>query len=285
MRKLVSIFFTLACVCFRAVGADSLSVMFWNVENFFDYRQEGVMEGKSWNASRFYAKCNSVAKTIMMIADGYGGLPDVIGFAEIGDAFVMRQLLSSTILRKLDYRIVHFESPDHRGIDCALLYRYGRLSLKSSRPVHIHNRDGTVMPTRDILLAQFDSIAILVNHHPSKVGAGSDDRRAIAMETMEEACDSLEKAGCGRILSMGDFNDALWPPEPCGTLKYNGKWEKIDGCFTRGPIRVSETVCCDARLSVRDRKYGGMKPRRTYEGLKYQGGTSDHYPILLKVFF
>ena len=173
---------------------DSLLVVSWNVENFLDYRTDTT--GRH-TAGRFYIKCNSVCKTLLLIAEQEGRLPDAVALMEIGDRFVLERLVHSTPLRKLDYRIVHYESPDRRGIDCALLYRAGSLRLQRSRPVHLVDTTGAVMPTRDILVAEFDSLCILVNHHPSKVGADSERRRGIAMARMNELMDSLAGAWRG----------------------------------------------------------------------------------------
>ena len=125
-------------------GRDSLLVVFWNVENFFDYHSEN--KPQFWTAGRFYAKCDAVAKTLLRIADRYGRLPDAVGFAEVENGFVLRQLCASSALRKLDYRIVHYESPDHRGIDCALLCRRSTLPLRGSAPKHVPDSAGGGRP-------------------------------------------------------------------------------------------------------------------------------------------
>ena len=190
---------------------DSLLVMFWNVENFFDYRSEN--KPQYWTKRRFQAKCDAVAKTLLRVADRYGRLPDAVGFAEVENAFVLRQLVSETALRKLDYRIVHYESPDHRGIDCALLCRRSTLPLRGSAPKHVPDSAGGVMATRDILLAEFDSLAILVNHHPSQLG-GKDERRELALSRLRALTDSLRAAGQRRTLAVGDFNQDLWGLQP-----------------------------------------------------------------------
>jgi len=111
-------------------------LMFWNVENF---SQLGNMDGKSWSSHRFYAKCNGISKTILLAGDRYGDVPDIVALAEVENREVLNRLIYSTSLRKLDYRIVHYDSPDHRGIDCALLYRKSKFTLLSSKPCHLYN--------------------------------------------------------------------------------------------------------------------------------------------------
>lgn len=265
----------------------SLLIVFWNTENFFDYASDSNPK-QYWTRKRFVAKSNGIFKTIMLIADRHGRIPDAIGFCEVGDRQVLEKLIGLTPLRKIGYRIIHFDSPDRRGIDCALLYRPESLCLEDAVPKHLADTAGNILPTRDILLARFDSLAVLVNHHPSKLGSGSasDSRRAVAMARLRELCDSLETAGCRKWIAVGDFNEDLWHQEGAhGTIKYNGRWEKIDGCFHRGFSRVDESVFADELLLEHDRSFGGMKPRRTFVGPRYNAGISDHLPIVLELFF
>ena len=286
----------LAALCLPAAAQqDSLLVMFWNLENFFDCRSDGPeapdrefspLGAKHWTRRRFRIKCNAVCKTVLLAADSFGKLPDAIGFAEIENRNVLENLILGTPLRKLGYRIVHYDSHDHRGIDCALLYRKSTLDLTDSKPLHLYGTDGEILPTRDILLARFGGFAILVNHHPSKVGEGSSQRRGTAMERMDGACDSLRAAEVERVLCIGDFNEDLWgDPSAHGTIKYNGKWEKIDGCFLKGFAYSRESVLVYPSLLEKDRAYGGMKPRRCFIGPRYNGGVSDHLPIAVVVGF
>ena len=204
-----------------------VTVMFWNMENFFDFKDDGTGESdtefsatgpRRWSKARFYRKCHAVAKTILWAGSGtargcdsaYTSLPDIVGMAEVENRFVMTQLVTKTALRKLDYKIVHFDSPDPRGIDCALLYRASRLTLVSAKPCRV---SAPGLQTRDILLAQFitaagDSLAVLVNHHPSKYGGGETDwRREIAVARLRALGDSLAAAGWSRTVAVGDFND------------------------------------------------------------------------------
>lgn len=248
---------------FVAPGADTLQVMFWNVENFFDWRNDSttvsdlefsVAGERHWTWKRFQAKANAFAKALFWVEAETGRLPDIIGLEEVENAFVLRQALQKTALRKLDYKYVHYDSPDHRGIDVALLYRSSRLELLDSKPCHLYAAD-TVMATRDILLCVFrrDSakVAVLVNHHPSKYGgaAESEPRRRIAVERLRFLADSLAAIGIDRIIAGGDFNDTPDNPffrllEPAlapmhmelfrrglGTIKYDGKWDLIDHIY------------------------------------------------------
>ena len=292
-------------------SGDSLRVLFWNLENFFDWRNDStsvsdaeysVKGNRHWTRKRFYAKCNAIAKGIL-----WAGTPDVIGLAEVENSFVLRRLLESTALRKLDYRIVHFDSPDLRGIDAALLYRASRLELIDARPCHLYTPDSTILATRDILLVRLRGpdgadTAFLVNHHPSKYGGASlsAPKRQTAVRRLRQLADSLLHAGVPRILAMGDMNDTPDNPvfkelEPAlrnlayplhrqgkGSIKYEGRWELIDLFFASpaasiGPMRILEIPF----LMTPDKACAGYKPLRTYSGPRYLGGVSDHLPITI----
>ena len=297
---------------------DTLSVMFWNVENFFDWRNDSTTVSdeefsargeRHWTRKRFQAKANSFAKAIFWIEEETGRLPDIVGLEEVENAFVLRQLLQKTALRKADYRYVHYDSPDRRGIDVALLYRSSVLELLDSKPCHLYDAD-TVMATRDILLCMFkrneETFAMLVNHHPSKYGgaAESEPRRRIAVERLRFLADSLANVGIDRIIAGGDFNDTPDNPvfrflEPTlvplhrdlyhhgqGTIKYDGKWDLIDHIYVSPALweeNLSMRILCIPFLLTRDNVHSGEKPLRTYTGPRHTAGVSDHLPVLLVI--
>lgn len=248
--------------------ADTLDVLFWNLENFFDYRDQGTSESdaefsgrglRHWTKKRFLTKCNAVAKTLLWTAGQTGRMPDVVAVAEVENRFVLKQLLRETAVRKQPWGIAHYESPDHRGIDVGLLWRTDRWDTVCTRACHVFGPDGAVLPTRDILLVQLqrraapapavDRWAILVNHHPSKYGGSSSAwRREAAVDRLRELCDSLRAAGWSRIVATGDFNDTADAPlfqrldalenlalplaaRGQGTIRFNGRWELIDLFF------------------------------------------------------
>lgn len=265
-------------------GEPDFLCMFWNVENFFEARPH------------FKDKCNGIAKTVMLAADEFGMMPDLIGLAEVENRRVVQKLVSRTGLRRADYGIVHYDSPDHRCIDCALLYRRSRFRVLHSKPCHLTDSSGRLLPTRDILLvvlvpSEAAPVAILVNHHPSKVGKGSDGRRELAMARLLVLRDSLMAEGIRRIVAIGDFNDEVIPaegvvpayPKGAGTIKFQGKWEKIDGCPVLEGLEACEHIFAPPHLSSRDTRFSGTKPLRTFSGPRYLGGLSDHYPIVLEI--
>ncbi len=313
-RLVITVIFMMSFVT-EIYGQDSTLVMFWNLENFFDWVDEGKGDSdgefssygkRRWTRKKFYAKCDAVAKGIMWIGDRYGRLPDVIGVAEVENKGVMSKLLGATVLRKYDYDIVHYESEDRRGIDVALLYRKSSMELVSSS-VKTPSFNGEKLLTRDILhaemrLADGREVDFIVNHHPSKFGGEkeSQGRRMAAMGALKEICDSL---GSGRIVAMGDFNDtpdseALSVVEGTlvnkgmelhergeGTIRYEGEWNLIDMFMVSEPLDAGTRmeVCRIPFLMTWEKKHPGEKPLRTYSGPRYIGGVSDHCPIILRL--
>lgn len=293
---------------------DSLLVVFWNLENFFDWKKDSLSingsEGeftsrgtKHWTRDKFKRKSRAIAKSFLWLADEEGRMPDVIGVAEIENRFVLERLLRDTPLSRAGYEIVHYDSPDPRGIDVALLYKRRTLDLLCSAPLRVDNN------TRDILLACFrrqegDTLAFLVNHHPSKYGGGTNGRRQDAMRRLKDATDSLIGSGTAAVVAMGDFNDTPESTEEysetmvnlavplarkgIGTIKYSGKWEMIDMFFVSPDVAartpgVTMKVARIPFLTVRDKTHSGEKPLRTYTGPRYSGGVSDHCPITLMI--
>ena len=293
-------------------------LMFWNVENFFDYVDGGTGEsdkefssfgGRRWSKRKFYAKCDAIAKSIFWAGEECGRMPDAIGFAEVENKGVLYKLLNSTLLRKYDYRIVHFDSGDRRGIDVALLYRESVFE-KVSVSLKVPEENGRKITTRDILQVCLKSgmgqnINLIVNHHPSKFGGAgaSAARRDAAMLALRQMCDSLVAVGEPHIVAMGDFNDNpdgeqfdmldgilanmsdSLHAQGLGTIRYEGRWDLID-MFLVSP-NLAEYSRMDILqipfLMTYEKKYPGFKPLRTYSGPRYIGGVSDHCPIILKI--
>lgn len=238
-----------------------ISIVFWNVENCFDYKDSGYSASdaefssrgtRHWTRKRFEAKTAAIGKTLL-----WAGLPDIVGVAEVENAFVLKSLCRRDVLRKYDYGYVHFDSPDPRGIDVGLLYRRDRIRILKAYPLPVE-MEGKRLNTRDILYACAidltcgDTLHLFVNHHPSKYGGKqSGDRRIAAMRTLVRSIDSLLTRPGTSIVAMGDFNDG--PSGPAfgmidsslvnlgrelieasptkgnvGTIRYNGNWELID---------------------------------------------------------
>lgn len=314
-----------ACSPEDTVSGVSRTVMFWNIENFFDPFDDSLAAdeeflptgAKRWTWKKFLVKRNAVSKAILSVKDMTGSFPGLVGFAEVENYMVLSQLVRNTALSKLDYGIIHRDSPDRRGIDVALLYR-----KDSFVPVKV----GTLpvitggRPTRDILhvtgffipdKGQPDTVEVFVAHFPSKFGG----ERLTARYRMEAAMvlsTKINKVLENRkrnIIVMGDFNDTPNAESLCyltdysglvnlgamrdrlgradsteaapGTIKYKGKWELIDNFLVNFPAEM--LIYNHPALREEDGTYMGIKPFRTYYGPIWHGGVSDHFPILLKI--
>ncbi|MCQ2142674.1 MAG: endonuclease/exonuclease/phosphatase family protein [Bacteroidales bacterium] len=296
-----------------AGDSDSLLVMFWNVENFFDADPSNGGEDFSpsserhWTKSRFRTKSNGISKTILWVGSAGGRLPDVVGLAELENDKAVRSIVFNEALKRAGYGYIHFDSPDPRGIDVGLLYRKAVLKPLEAFPVTIKDDNGNPLGTRDILVARMEDIGsgdvynFIVNHHPSKFSGASvsDVKRRTVMAHLLRICKDLE----GPVIAMGDFNDT--PDDPNfsvldsimtnkatslfekgkGTIKYDGKWDLIDMFFVSREVdSVTEMrIEYPPFLLVHDSAHGGSKPFRTFSGPRYNGGLSDHLPITLKI--
>ena len=106
-------------------------VVFWNLENFFDPFDDSLTvdeeftpaRDKHWTWKKFLVKRNLIAKALLSMHDSYGDWPLAVGFAEVENRMVLRQLTERTPLAKLGYGVVHRDSPDSRGIDVGFIYR------------------------------------------------------------------------------------------------------------------------------------------------------------------
>lgn len=297
-----------------AQESGQMLVMFWNLENFFDWTDQGTGESdaefssagkRHWTRKRFYSKCDAIAKTIFHIGDLYGKLPDVMGFAEIENRGVLEKLCSSTLLRKCGYRIVHFDSSDRRGIDVAFLYRTTCSSLLSTY-LKTPETDGNKLQTRDMLHISLKDLQTdeiydyIVCHHPSKFGGEESSRpkRLAAMTALKEMCDSLANRN---LIVMGDFNDVPSAAQfdmldnslvnksdslhaaGRGTIRYEGKWDLIDMFLVSSNIEGHSVMDIPEVpfLMTLESRHAGEKPLRTYSGPRYLGGVSDHLPVVL----
>ena len=270
--------------------------MFWNLENFY------------LDSRRFAIKRDLIVKTIMAVKDREGEFPALIGLCETDSYLATRMLVNNTPLERLGYKIIHKDSPDKRGIDVALLYRDEFFNLLSARFLRV-----TSFKTRDILYAKgtvgVDTLHIFVNHWPSKLGGekSSSSKRMEVASLLKSVTDSIKSANpSALIVVMGDFNDApsseavkslglnnlsgklkdslnASHSEVKGSHKYRGKWEMLDQFIVSDSVKGSASLFYMPHLLTEDKKYYGVKTRRTFIGPRFVGGASDHLPILLRI--
>lgn len=297
-------------------------VAFYNLENFFDIKDDPhalddnfTPEGlHRWDGDRFRNKANKIGRAIAEIGKGESGkAPVLVGLAEVENRHVIEFLLQTKGLAGLDYGYVHFDSPDERGIDTALLYSRAHFEVLHARtlPLLVENTNGDRDYTRDILHVKGrlngEEIQLFVNHWPSRREGGEDTdyKRIIAAQLI---LGELEEDPTKCIL-MGDFNDDpssgsiqtlmasgrfINPMEQLlspigGSASYRGIWSLFDQIvFSHDFLQVEAGthkfvkagVFAPKFLQEWKGKYKGL-PFRTFAGSKYLGGYSDHFPVYL----
>ncbi len=310
------------------------SFMFYNVENFFDCEddsatidEEFTPEGdRRWNYGRMQSKAERLAKVIL--AAGKWNPPVFVGLCEVENRKVLELLTNIAPLNKFNYKIVHKDSPDERGIDVAFVYRPELFQPFDYQAIPVIDPEDKLFKTRDILgisgiLNGCDTIHVFVNHWSSRYRGMMETvrYRKLAAETLKLEIQNLERVNeNAKIICTGDFNDtpndesllkvfgaktsnnpavsgeminlsSNWMTKSVKTLKNQYTWEVFDqwivsdsflessGCF-----EFSSSEIFDAGFLLEpDTKFGGVKPKRTYIGFKYQEGFSDHLPVLIRV--
>lgn len=247
-----------------------LFVAHYNVENLFDtindpaIQDEEFLPGSEnkWTSERYTHKLSQLSKVIKSMNGGMG--PHVLGLCEVENAGVVADLAKKVSHKKRKYAYVHFDSPDGRGIDVALLYQPKVLKVTASKSLRVVLPGESSRSTRDVLvvsglLPNKQEVHILVNHWPSRRGGQDDSEpaRMAAAAVVRNAVDSLHRIQPGSVVMvMGDFNDtptdkaprevlgADWPVSPQTTLgnpflplssdttqgsyRYRNNWQYID---------------------------------------------------------
>ena len=222
------------------------TVAFYNLENLFDTindplkfdESSPIMELKTNKSEAFKKKIDNMAKVISEIGlERSNNSPVIIGVSEIENRDVLEVLINNPSLLSKDYGIVHYDSPDSRGIDVALLYQKKFFKPLSSKNYILKIFDDTSQErvyTRDQLLVsgqlEGDPIHIIVNHWPSRRGGEEKSRpfRIAAAKLNKHIIDSIQsKDPYAKILSMGDFNDDPINDSMKKTLKTEKNRKKV----------------------------------------------------------
>ena len=197
---------------------DNRTLIFYNVENLFDIQDDQKTKDeeftpageKKWSYFKLSKKLDHISRTIMYASDWEP--PLLIGLCEVENNAVLQMLIERDPLNKYDYQIIHYDSPDERGIDVALLYLDDQIKLIDSKPLDIY-LDGSDY-TRDILYAKFliktEVIHVFINHWSSRSGgkSSSDWKRMKSSDKLKHFCDSLLVIDpLSKLLIMGDLND------------------------------------------------------------------------------
>lgn len=203
----------------QKVNYQKSTIAFYNVENLFDTindpnKRDGEFtpEGrKNWNSKKYDQKLKNISRILAKLG---GDAPAVIGLCEVENKQVVEDLVKTARLKKYNYQIVHYPSPDRRGIDVSLIYRPEYFKVTSSKSYRLTDKHKPNFITRDQLLVTGnfggDKIHFIVNHWPSRSGGQkrSAPRRFAAAKLTRSIADSLLDVNKNaKIIIMGDMND------------------------------------------------------------------------------
>lgn len=305
MKKLVLLCFLMMSLVVAQAQEKTIRVAFWNMENFFDpfvdstksynaFTEEGMQH---WTKSRFYKKRNNMYKAILAMSENRP--LGIIGMCEVENEYVLRAIFEQTPLKKHNYRIVHYEGPDKRGIDPAIVYSIDHFALVESAVFPYYNPEDTAYHSRDILYAKFvakdgpptgsgtvgDTIHIFVNHWPSRysgeletVGSRSCSA-AILRAKVDSICASMPEGYQAKIIMMGDLNDCPTDPNVYDVLKARHPSEMEDGCLVNlfgkaEGLGFEGTLKHQADWQIFDQIIVTPAVMDDREGLHYQEGSA-----------
>ena len=235
MRKISVILSFLLLATIASYAQDTKTkyyvVGFYNLENLFDtYNdpakndEEFLPDGKNqWTDAKYQKKLHNMATVIKAMAETNGRFHSVLGVSEIENRLVLEDLVSQPEIAAANYQIVHYDSPDVRGIDVGLLYRPSQFKLLDSESIpfdfnsaeiefSLEGEDRLSFKTRDILMAHGlldgEEFAFYVAHLPSRIGGKGWDLRSRGAEIIyDHAQKMMEKYPGIKIVVMGDMND------------------------------------------------------------------------------
>jgi predicted extracellular nuclease len=287
-------------------------IAFYNVENLFDTIDgpnddaEFLPDSKSqWDDLKYQTKLTHIRQVMADLQ-----MPMILGICEIEN----RKVLTDLIGEDKRYGIVHYESPDARGIDVAMLYRKDLLRLKTSGQIRFTLPGDTLPTSRDIVWAKYqykkEHLYVLVNHWPSRRGGTEESaaKRLAAAQNASQFIDSIQRnEPSAKIILMGDLNDYPEDAAPQliaskitpqitknsgtfgGSYCYKNEWNVLDHIFISsnalsGKIQVQAQSGKIHEFPYLLTEYKGqIVPSRTYAGPKYLGGYSDHLPVSVDV--
>lgn len=289
---LIVIYFTVNTFSFCSISPDrtgSIRLMFYNVENAFDTRDDPATEDneflpdgvRRWTNGRYENKLNNIYKAI--IAAGEGEPPEIIGFCEIENSGILQDLISKTYLSKYEYGIIHEDSHDRRGIDVCMLYRKDIFKLSTYDYWMPESLNPEEFSSRSVLYAKLsygsDTIHIILNHWPSRRGgvlSGEPMRRLMAAMVRNKVDSISHQVNIAKIIIAGDFNSipaesemkmlagsdsglvnlsAVPSERGEGTYRYQGIWELFD------QVIVSDDLLnCNEGLSTEQEDMHIFKP-------------------------
>jgi len=207
---------------------ENIRVAFYNVENLFDTKDDPLTSdeeftpaaAKEWTEARYQTKLERLARVV----DGMQ-YPAFLGLAEVENHRVCADFINKTSLKKHQYKIVHFDSPDVRGIDVALLYQKKLFKVLNASTIRMDfpNELKGGLPdytTRDVLVVEGvfqkkDTLHLMIAHFPSRSGGQKESepkRNYVAQQIRKKVDEIFSKTPDASIVLMGDLNDE--PTDP-----------------------------------------------------------------------
>ena len=304
-----------------AQGRKSYVIGFYNLENLFDtYHDEGKNDyeylpdgANEWTEFKYEKKLANMARVIRAMRDENKAYHAILGVSEIENRHVLEDLVAQEAIADAHYQIVHYDGPDRRGVDVALLYRPELF---------------TVLESKSIPLLGGEMFAFFVAHLPSRLGEKSGALRSRGGEMMyEESLRLMQEYPGIKIVAMGDMNDN--PTDDSMFVYMHGR-ERIEdvgpqdffspfvsmlkagysSLYYRGEnniydiLVVSESLVNAPKGTLRiqpivkkkyyarifnqpfmvqqEGQYAGQ-PLRTFSNGAFVGGFSDHYPTYIVV--
>lgn len=235
MKRILYVILTLVLMSVAttagAGGPKRYVLGFYNVENLFDtYHDDGkndyefLPDGKNkWTEPKYEKKLHNIATVIRTMADENKAYHAVLGLSEVENRHVLEDLVNQPEIEAANYQIVHYDGPDRRGVDVALLYRPEYFTVEESKSIPFDFNSKTIkftmdkegqdyFRTRDILMVRGlldgEMFAFFVAHLPSRIGGKGQDLRSRGAEIIYEHSLELMKQYPGiKIMVMGDMND------------------------------------------------------------------------------
>ena len=293
--------------------------VFYNVENLFDTidnpntRDNEFLpkSEKKWDTYRYNYKLNQLDKVFSEIIkkENENRLPDIIGLCEVENKLVIDDLLKTETFKNHTYKIIHKQSPDGRGIDCALLVDE-KFEVLNSNFIKINNPIES-RATRDIVFGKLkfknQIINVFVNHWPSRWGGqeASNHKRVFVAEVLRKYIDNNTLESDFNLI-MGDFND--YPTNESlaevlvkddlvnlmsksnvsgrGSYNYRGNWDWLDQIIvSQDDFKLISFGAFEEDFMMYTNKKGEVYPNRSFGGNNWYAGFSDHLPVFLRFTF
>ena len=233
MKRLIytlAILLVLAPASASTKGKKSYVIGFYNLENLFDtYHDEGKNDyeylpdgANEWTDFKYAKNLSNMARVIRAMRDENKAYHAILGVSEIENRHVLEDLVAEPAIADAHYQIVHYDGPDRRGVDVALLYRPELFTVLESKSIPFNfdsaldfgmtKEEQDAFRTRDVLMVRGllggEMFAFLVAHLPSRLGEKSGALRSRGGEIMYEESVRLMREFPGiKIVAMGDMND------------------------------------------------------------------------------